>query len=111
MYLTEIQTLIIILCVALGTIFTRFLPFIIFPDNKPVPAYITYLGKVLPPAVIGLLVVYCLKNVSVTTNPYGLPEFIAIVGIIILHKWKHSTLLSIAGGTGIYLLLIQTIMP
>ncbi len=109
MYLTEMQTFIIILCIALGAIFTRFLPFIIFPENKPVPEYITYLGNVLPAAVIGLLVVYCLKGVKLTDSLYGLPEFISILGIIILHKWKHSTFLSIAGGTAIYVFLVQMI--
>ena len=109
MNLTPMQTLIIILCVALGTIFTRFLPFVLFPDNKPVPKYITYLGNVLPAAVIGLLVVYCLKGVSITVAPYGLPEFIAIGAIAVLHSWKHSTFLSIAGGTGVYIFLINFI--
>lgn len=109
MYLTPIQTLIIIGCVALGTMTTRFLPFILFPDHKEVPDYIGYLGKVLPYAVIGLLVVYCLKGISLTTMPFGLPELIGVVGTVLLHLWKRNTLLSIGGGTVLYMILVQSI--
>ena len=91
-----------------GTMTTRFLPFIIFPGGKEPPAVITYLGKVLPCAVIGLLVVFCLKDVTESTH-YGLPELIAILFIVVLHKWKKSTLLSIGGGTVFYMELVQTI--
>ena len=91
-----------------GTMTTRFLPFIIFPEGKEPPAVITYLGKVLPCAVIGLLVVFCLKDVPESTH-YGLPELIAILFIVVLHKWKKSTLLSIGGGTVFYMVLVQTI--
>ena len=87
---------------------TRFLPFIIFPEGKEPPAVITYLGKVLPYAVIGLLVVFCLKDVPGSTH-IGLPELIAILFIVALHKWKKSTLLSIGGGTVLYMVLVQTI--
>ena len=92
----------------LGTMTTRFLPFIIFPEGKEPPAVITYLGKVLPYAVIGLLVVFCLKDVPGSTH-IGLPELIAILFIVALHKWKKSTLLSIGGGTVLYMVLVQTI--
>lgn len=78
------------------------------PEGKEPPAVITYLGKVLPCAVIGLLVVFCLKDVSESTH-YGLPELIAILFIVALHKWKKSTLLSIGGGTVFYMVLVQTI--
>lgn len=80
----------------------------IFPGGKEPPAVITYLGKVLPCAVIGLLVVFCLKDVTESTH-YGLPEMIAILFIVVLHKWKKSTLLSIGGGTVFYMVLVQTI--
>lgn len=107
MHLTPIQTLIMIGAVALGTILTRFLPFILFPDNKETPKYIVYLGSVLPYAIIGLLVVYCLKGISITTLPFALPEFISITCIIILHIWKRNTLLSIGMGTVVYMVMVQ----
>ena len=107
MRLTVEQEIITVAMVVLGTLLTRFLPFIIYPANKPTPKYIQYLGKVLPFSVIGMLVVYCLKGVSIVSSPYGLPEFISIGGIIILHKWKKNMLLSIGGGTILYMVLIQ----
>lgn len=103
------QVIITIGMVVLGTMITRFLPFIIFPANKPIPKYIKYLGQVLPFAVIGMLVVYCLKNTTVTSMPYGLPEAIAIICIIILHCLKRNMLLSIGGGTLIYMVLVQLV--
>lgn len=109
MQLTPIQTLITILAIALGTMLTRFIPFLLFPEKKEPPQIITYLGKVLPPAMMGLLVVYCLRNVSITTGARGLPELLAIVLIVILHRWKNNVLLSIAGGTLLYMFLIQGI--
>lgn len=107
MYLTSIQTLVMIAVIALGTMLTRFIPFILFPEGKQPPQFVLYLGRVLPPAVMGLLVVYCLKGVSVLKSPYGLPELIAICLIAFLHFWRHNTLLSIAGGTVCYMLLVQ----
>ena len=90
----------------LGTMVTRFLPFLIFPEGKEPPEFIQYLGKVLPYAVIGLLVIYCLKDVP-GSETYGIPEFLAIVFIVLLHRWKKSILLSIGGGTVFYMLLVQ----
>lgn len=104
--MTITQQVIIILVVVAGTMLTRFLPFLIFPEGRTPPKYITYLGTVLPYAVIGLLVVYCLKD-AVFSAFHGLPELIAIVFIWVLHKWKKNTLLSIAGGTVLYMVLIQ----
>ena len=109
MFLTTTQTVIIILAVALGTIITRFLPFILFPEKNAVPAYITFLGKALPAAMMGLLVVYCFKGVYFADFPFGLPEFIAIIAIVVLHKWKRNVLLSIGGGTAIYMILVQAV--
>lgn len=88
---------------------TRFTPFILFPDSKEPPEVITYLGKVLPPAMMGLLVVYCLRNVSVVQSPHGLPELIAIAVIAALHKWKGNVLLSIGAGTVVYMALVQAV--
>lgn len=107
MRLTDMQTLVIIAAVALGTVLTRFLPFFLFPDHKKPPGYIVYLGKVLPLAVMGLLVVYCLKGVSFLKMPYGIPEALSVLLVVLLHKWKRNTLVSIAGGTVLYMVLIQ----
>lgn len=90
----------------LGTMVTRFLPFLIFPEGKEPPEFIQYLGKVLPYAVIGLLVIYCLKDVP-GSGTYGIPEFLAIAFIVLLHRWKKNILLSIGGGTVFYMLLVQ----
>ena len=107
--MTAVQQLITVLVVAVGTMLTRFLPFLLFPADKPTPKYIQYLGKVLPAAVFGMLVVYCLKNVSLLTGSHGLPEAIAIAAVAALHLWKKNTLLSIAGGTVCYMLLVQLV--
>ncbi|MCI8599644.1 MAG: branched-chain amino acid transporter AzlD [Lachnospiraceae bacterium] len=104
--MTTMQSVITILAVVAGTVLTRFLPFLIFPEGKTPPKFITRLGKVLPYAVIGLLVVYCLKD-AVFSAYHGLPEIIAIVFVFLLHKWKRNTLLSIAGGTVLYMALVQ----
>lgn len=108
MILTSPQTIIIIVVTAVATIITRFLPFILFSDKNESP-YIDYLGKVLPYAAIGLLVVYCLKGIAIAETPYGAPEAIAIIVITILHYWKENTLLSIGAGTVVYMILVQAI--
>lgn len=94
---------------ALGTMLTRFLPFLIFSGKRETPKYIVYLGKALPAAIFGMLVVYCLKNVNFTAAPYGLAEVLGIGVTILLHFWKRKMLLSIAGGTVCYMLLVQFI--
>lgn len=109
MILTNTQSLILIGLIALGTQITRALPFILFPESKETPRYIIYLGKVLPYAAMGLLVVYCIKNVSFLSSPYGLPEAIAVLCVVLLHLWKKNTLLSIGGGTVVYMVLVQLI--
>ena len=107
MTLTE-QIITIALCV-LGTMATRFLPFIVFSGSKPTPKYIQYLGKALPAAIFGMLVIYCLKNVNLLAFSFGIPELIAIVFVVALHLWKRQMLLSLAGGTVCYMLLIQLV--
>ena len=92
---------------ALVTAGLRFLPFWIFGENRKTPPLITYLGRVLPYAIMGMLVVYCLKGVSLTSAPYGIPEAIGCIAVAALHVWKRNTLLSIGGGTVIYMLLVQ----
>lgn len=103
------QQLITIGMVIIGTVLTRFIPFLVFPAGKTTPQYIQYLGKVLPAAVFGLLVVYCLKNVSLLAGSHGIPEMIGIAVVVGLHLWKRQMLLSIAGGTICYMLLVQTV--
>ena len=109
MHLTTLQTLAIILAVAAGTQLTRWLPFWLFPENRQPPAAIVYLGRVLPPAMMGLLVVYCLRNVSVASAPHGLPELISIAVLAALHLWKRNVLLSIGVGTVLYMVLVQVV--
>lgn len=105
--MTLTQQIITVAMVVLATMLTRFLPFLVFPEGKPTPKYVRYLGKALPPAVFGLLIIYCLKNVSIFAGSHGIPELIAIVLVIVLHLWKRQMLLSIAGGTICYMLLVQ----
>lgn len=107
MTMTLTQQIITIAMVVLGTVLTRFLPFLLFPAGKPTPKYIQYLGKVLPSAFFGLLIIYCLKNVNLFTSSHGIPELISILLVIALHLWKRQMLLSIAGGTVCYMLLVQ----
>lgn len=105
--MTLTEQLITISMVVIGTMLTRFLPFLLFPSGKPTPKYIQYLGKALPAAVFGLLVIYCLKDVTIFSGSHGLPELLAITLVIILHCYKRQMLLSIAGGTICYMLLVQ----
>ena len=88
---------------------TRFLPFLIFGEKRKTPPMIEYLGKVLPCAIMGMLVVYCLKDISFLKSPYGLPELIACAVVAALHVWKRNSLLSIGGGTVCYMLLVQLV--
>lgn len=107
--MTLAQQLITIAILALGTILTRFLPFLLFPAGRQTPKYVEYLGKVLPPAALGLLVVYCLKDVSFLSGNHGLPELISMALVTALHFWKRNMLLSIAAGTLCYMLLVQLV--
>ncbi len=107
--MTLTQQIITIGMVVLGTMITRFLPFVVFPAGKPTPKYIQYLGKVLPGAVFGMLVIYCLKNVNILGGTHGIPEAISIILVICLHLYKRQMLISIAGGTICYMLLVQFI--
>lgn len=100
------QIITIGLCV-LGTMTTRFLPFLVFRENRETPKFIQYVGNFLPSAVFGMLVVYCLRNVNILQGTHGNPEFIFILVIAGLHIWKHQMLISIAGGTICYILLLH----
>ena len=107
MKLTVIQTLIIILAIAVGTQISRWLPFLAFSGKKETPAFVKYLGRVLPPALMGLLVVYCFKNTPIFTGSHGLPELIAALFVVLSYEWKENLLLSVGGGTVAYRLLVQ----
>ena len=109
MILTPSQTLIIIIMVTIGTLLTRFIPFILLRGDRANNPYINYLGQVLPCAAIGLLIVYSLKDVSLKSVPYGIPEAIAISFIAFIHYWMENTLLSIGLGTVLYMVLVQFI--
>ena len=99
------EILTIALC-SVATILTRALPFLIFSGGNP-PRYIRYLGKALPAAIFGMLVVYCLKGIELLSAPHGLPELIGVAIVVALHLWRRNMLLSIAAGTLCYMLLIQ----
>lgn len=88
------------------TILLRFLPFLLF--RKTTPKYVSYLGRVLPPAIIGMLVVFCLKDVTIAAWPFGLPELIAAACVVAAQIWKRNSLISILSGTAVYMLLIRT---
>jgi len=103
------QSLLIILVIAAITFALRAAPFILFSRKGTTPKVITYLGNVLPPAVMGMLIVYCLRNVSVLDAPFGLPELIAVITVAILHLWRRNSMLSILGGTVLYMVLIQAV--
>lgn len=105
--MTVTQHIITIALCVLGTVICRFLPFIVFSEKRPTPPFIQYIGKFLPSAVFGMLVVYCLRNVNPMTGNHGLPELIAIAVTVGLHFWKHQMLFSIAGGTVCYMLLLH----
>ena len=101
--------ILLIAVAVLVTMATRFLPFLILGEKRKTPPIIEYLGKVLPCAIMGMLVVYCLKDVSFLSAPFGLPELIACVVVAALHVWKRNSLLSIGGGTVCYMLLVQLV--
>lgn len=99
--------LIMILLIAFVTALLRFIPFFIFSSDRPVPKYITYLGRVLPYSIMAMLVVYCLKGISFVRAPFGIPELISVAVVASLHVWKRNTLFSIICGTVCYMLLVQ----
>lgn len=107
--MSDVHTILIIAVSAAVTMGLRFLPFLIFGGDRPTPGYIVYLGRVLPYAIMGMLVVFCLKNITFVSAPFGIPEIAACVLVAALHIWKRNTLLSIIGGTVCYMVLIQLV--
>ena len=103
------HAMLLILTMTAGTMATRFLPFLLLGDKRQTPPFITYLGKVLPYAIMGMLVVYCLKGVSLTEVSSVLPAALGVGVTAGLHLWKHNTLISIIGGTVAYMLLVQMV--
>ena len=100
----------IITAVAVTSYFLRAFPFLVLnKKNKAVEKYMMYLGKVLPPAVIGILIIFCLKDTSIINSPYGIPEMLAVAVVVLLHGWKRNSLISILGGTVFYMYLVQKI--
>lgn len=98
---------VLVIVMAAMTMLLRFLPFILF--GRGTPRYITYIGKVLPAAAIGMLVVYCLRNTEVIAAPHGAPEFISLIIVVLLQAWKRNTIISILAGTVVYMLLVQLV--
>lgn len=109
MRLDTIQSLVIVLMVTLATQITRWTPFLLFADGKKLPKVIEDLGRLLPPAMMGLLVVYSLRSVDILSGSHGLPEAIAVAVTALLHLWRRSTLLSILAGTAVYMVLVQVV--
>ena len=107
--MSDLYTFIMILVIALVTAGLRFMPFLIFSGERPVPKFIAYLGRVLPYSVMAMLVVYCLKGISFLKAPFGIPELISVVLVAVLHVWKRNTLFSIVCGTVCYMGLIQVV--
>lgn len=100
----------IITAVGITSYFLRAFPFLILnKKNKAVEKYMMYLGKVLPPAVIGILIIFCLKDSSILNSPHGIPEILAVTIVVLLHVWKRNSLISILGGTVFYMYLVQKI--
>ncbi len=107
--MNEMHSLALILVIAAVTLLLRFLPFFIFSGKRKVPGYIIYLGEKLPYAIMGMLIVYCLRNVDFAGLAHWLPSLIAVAVVVGFHLWKRNTLLSIIGGTAIYMFLLQTV--
>jgi len=107
--MSDINVILMIAVIAAVTALLRFLPFLIFKNGRTGPLFIEYLGKTLPYAIMGMLVVFCLKNVTLISAPHGLPELIASAVVIGLHVWRRNTLLRILGGTATYMLLVQLV--
>ncbi len=103
------HSVLIVAVAASVTILIRFAPFLLFPKDREIPPLISDLSQLLPSAVIGMLVVYCLRNVDLAGSTHGLPEFLACACVVLLHLWKRNTLLSILGGTVVYMLLLRVI--
>lgn len=109
MSLSFSESLLIIVVIAVITFALRAAPFVLFGGTGTTPKLITYLGNTLPPAVMGMLIIYCLRNVSILSSPFGLPELVGVAGVALLHLWRKNNLISILGGTVIYMVMVQLV--
>ena len=107
--MSKMYSVLLIVVISFVTMLLRFLPLWVFGNGKQTPQLVQYLGKVLPYAIMGMLVVFCLKGVSLTSAPFGLPELIASAVVVGLHVWKRNTPVSIVGGTVVYMILVQMV--
>ncbi len=107
--MTTTQMVVTLALVMAGTVVTRFLPFAVFPAGRETPAFVRYLGQVLPAAALGLLVVYCYKGLDLTGPTHGLPELIAGAVVVVLQRWRRNMFLSIVAGTVLYLVLLRVV--
>lgn len=107
--MTDLHSVWLVAVIALVTAGTRFLPFVLLRDSGKLPEWLSHLGKMLPHAITGMLVVYCLKSISFADSPFGLPELLGCAAVALLHVWKRSTLLSIGVGTVFYMVLVQLV--
>ena len=107
--MTLTEQILTVAAVVFATMLTRFLPFLILSENREIPSYIKYLGKIFPCAIFALLIIYCLRNVEIFSGSHGLPEFFGIILTALIHLWQRKMLLSMAFGTGIYMILIRFI--
>lgn len=103
-----VYSAVLVAVMALVTILLRFLPFVVFSKNTP--SYVTYLGKVLPPSIIGMLIIYCLREISFTATPFGIPELVAAAVVVLMQIWKRNSVLSIISGTIVYMVIIQMLV-
>ena len=107
--MTSFEMVITVAIVVAATLLTRFSAFLIFPPGKKAPEFVQYLGKALPAAVMGMLVVYTFKDTVVLSYPYGVPELIALLVTAGMHLWKRNMFMSIGAGTIVYMLIVQNI--
>ncbi len=105
--MTTLQRIITIAVIVMGTVLTRAIAFIAFPSGRKTPAYVRYLGRVLPAAALGMLVIYCLKDVNLLAGTHGIPELVSLAVVAALHLWRKNMFLSIAAGTACYMLLVN----
>ena len=101
--------ILMIVVASVSTILLRSLPFLIFGGKREIPEIVHYLGRVLPPAIMVILVIYCLKGISFLNSPYGIPELLSVAVVVLLHVWKRNILLSVGLGTALYMFLVQVV--
>ena len=104
--MNDYRAVLMVVIISVITMLLRIIPFLVF-ENRKTPEFVVYLGKVLPYAIMGMLVVYCLRGTTFITNPYGIPEIISVLIVVMVHIWRRNTLLSILTGTLMYMMFVQ----